>query len=183
MQFLIRAFGSQQIEIRCDNFHRQPVSVESAVVQHHVLAGAHAIENGARSGHGAHRKTRAQSLAERADVGRDSVIFLASAGCVTKAGDNFIQDQQCTLVMCEFAQPLQISFPRRDAAHVGHDGLSDHCRQFAAVLLHDAFERGHVVPRCKHHIVEGGRRNAFGVRNPCRIFRRTQLTPPGGCAR
>ena len=44
-----------------------------------------------------------------------------------------------------------------------------------AVLLHDAFERGHIVPGRQHHIVEGRCRNAFRVRNARGILGRTQL--------
>ena len=48
--------GSQQIKVRRDNFHGQAVPIEGSVVQHHVFAGAHAIEDGARSRHGSHRE-------------------------------------------------------------------------------------------------------------------------------
>src|SRR5258708_26632315 len=68
----------KQIQIRRDHTHGKRVAVESSVVQPHAAAPAHAVKDGARPRHGANRKPRAQSLAERAEVRRQAVMLLAS---------------------------------------------------------------------------------------------------------
>ena len=49
-------------KIRGDYFHCEAMSVERAVVQNHMVAPAHAVEDGARSGDGADWKACAEVL-------------------------------------------------------------------------------------------------------------------------
>ncbi len=114
----------------------------------------HALQDRTRSRHGSNGKPRAQSLAEGADIRLDAVIFLAAAGSVAEAGDHLVENQHRTTVSCELAQALQVSIAWKDATHVGHDGFGDHRGQFVPLPLQHIFERGHVVPRGEHDIVE-----------------------------
>ena len=131
------------------------MTVEGAVVQNHRVAPLHALEDRTWPSHSAHGKSCSQRLAESADVRDDAVIFLASARRVAEAGDHFIENQQCTTLLREFAHALQISVSWKDATHIGHDRLGDHGSQFVPMLLQNAFERGLVIPRRKHYVVKG----------------------------
>src|SRR5260370_21856908 len=89
-----RAFiRRKQVQIRRDHAHGEPMAVEGSVMQHHIAAPAHAVEDRARPRHGANRKTRSQSLAERSEVRRQAVMLLASAGCVAESVHNFIKNK------------------------------------------------------------------------------------------
>ena len=151
------------------------MTVKGAIVQNHVFAPTHALQDRTRSRHSSHGKSRAQSLAEGADIRLHAVIFLASAGSIAKAGDHFVKNQHRATFSREFSQALQVSISRKNATHVGHDGLGDHCGQFAPVLLRDMFESSHVVPGGQHDVVESRRRDAVGVRDARRVLDRAQL--------
>src|ERR1700690_8029 len=72
-----RAFiRGQQIQICRNHTHSEPVAIESAVVQYHVSAPAHAVENHTLSSDGAYWEAYPQSLAKGAEVGLQSVILL-----------------------------------------------------------------------------------------------------------
>ena len=114
--------------------------------------------------------------------GLHAVVLLASARGVAKAGDHFVQNQQRTVFLREFAKPLEISIARQDAAHVRHDWLGDHGREFVTVPLQKRFESSDVVPRRQHHIVESRGWNAFRVRDVGWILHAGPTAPAHGCA-
>lgn len=118
--------GREQVEIGRDYAHREPVAIEGSVVQHHVAAPAHAVKNLTGTGDGAHGKTRSQSLTERAEVGLEFVVLLASTLGVAESCDDFVKDEKRSMSMGQIADLLQITFAGQDAAHIGHDGLGDH---------------------------------------------------------
>ncbi len=183
VQSLIGPIRCQQVEIRRDNLHGEPVSIERAVMEDHVFAPAHPIEDGPRPRHRTHRKSCAQSLSEGTDVWPDAVILLTSPRSIAEAGDNFVKDQQCATVLRELAKPFEISIARQDATHVGHNGFGDHGGEFAAMLFHDSVECSNVIPGRQYNIVEDCRRDAFRVGNAGRILGRPQLFRADDCAR
>src|ERR1022692_675554 len=128
--------------------------IKGAIVQNHVFAPTHTLEDGTRSCDSSHGKSGAQSLTEGADVWLNAIIFLAPAGGVTEARDHFVKNQQRATFACEFAQAVQVSIARKDATHVRHDGLGDYRSQFVPVLSEHMFERGRVVPGRQHDVVE-----------------------------
>src|SRR5215510_3697965 len=106
------------------------MSVERSIVQDHMVAPSQAVQNGAWPCNGTNWKSRAQGLAECAEIRLDAVIFLAAAGGVAKAGHDFVQNQQRTTSVRQFVHTLQVSVSRKDATHIGHDRLRDYCCQF-----------------------------------------------------
>ena len=130
------------------------MAVEGAVVQHHALGPLQAIENGTRPGHRANGKTRAQSFTEGAEVRLESVVFLTPAWSITETRDHFIHDEQCAVIMGQIADFLQISIAGQDAAHVGHDGLSDDGGQVPPMFAQNTLQRHYVIPRGQHYIVK-----------------------------
>ena len=77
------------------------MAVERAVVQDHMVAPAHAVEDGARSGDGADRKACAECFAECAEVGLQAVILLASARSIAESGDHFVEDEESAVLVGE----------------------------------------------------------------------------------
>src|SRR5260370_29863867 len=75
----------KQVQIRRDHPHGEPMAVEGSVMQHHIAAPAHAVEDRALPRHGANWKTCSQSLAERAEVRRQIVMRLASTQGVAQS--------------------------------------------------------------------------------------------------
>src|SRR6202795_482916 len=150
-----RAFvRRKQIQIRRDHAHGEPVAIEGSVMQHHIAAPTHTVENRALPRYGANRKPRSQGLAERAEVRCQAVMLLASAGCVAESGHNFVQNKQRAKLMRQVADLLQISIARQDATHVRHDRLGDHGGQVSSMPAQNTFKRFEIVPWCKHYIVE-----------------------------
>src|SRR6202035_265719 len=82
VQGCVGLLAGEQVKVRGVHFHGEPVPIEGAVMQNHVFAPAHAIENRSWARDGANRKSRSQRLAEGADVRLDSIVFVASAGRV-----------------------------------------------------------------------------------------------------
>src|SRR5579884_2085867 len=115
------------------------MAVERAVVQDHVGSPTHAVENRTPPRDRAYGKACAEGLSEGAEIRMDTVVLLAASGRVTKAGDNFVEDEQHIILLCQLTYALQVPIPRRNAAHIGHDGLGDYRREFVSMLLHDSF--------------------------------------------
>src|SRR5208283_700816 len=74
----------EHIQVCGYDFHGQSMPVERAIVQNHLLAPLHAIENGPRPHHRAHRESCAQSLAEGTQIWLYAVIFLAAARSIAE---------------------------------------------------------------------------------------------------
>src|SRR5881275_2104837 len=101
------------------------MAVERTVVQDHVVAPAHAIENRARTSHRAHWESCTKGFSKSSAVGLNSVVLLTTAGSITEAGYNFIENEQRAAIMCQLANPLQVAVARWDTSHVRHYRLGD----------------------------------------------------------
>src|SRR5512142_1123138 len=151
------------------------MSIERSVVKHHVVSPAHAVENGTWSGHGANGKSGAERFAEGADIRLNSVVLLCATGSIPEPGHDLVKNEQGTALARQFANFLKITILRRNAAHVGHDGLGDDCRQLVTVPLHYSVQHGEIVPGSNDHIIKSGCRNALRIGNPSRIVAWSQL--------
>ena len=114
------------IERRIGRAHRQRIAAERRAVR----SGGHAFRGLVGRKHGADRKTAAQRLGERHDVGRDAGTLIGEqlAG-PPHAALHLVEDQQKAVLVAKLAQRLEKR--RRDGAHAAlahqrldHDGRS-----------------------------------------------------------
>src|SRR5215470_10327774 len=99
------------------------MAVERSIVQHHVLAPAHAVEDFAPACDGADGESRAKRFSESAEVRLQVEILLASARRVAKPRNHLIENEERSVAMGEIAQLLKIGIARQNAAHIRHDRL------------------------------------------------------------
>src|SRR5271165_1415843 len=167
--------GQQQVKTSRYNLHGQAMSIEGAVVQHHPFTPARAIENLSTPRVRSDGKTRAQSLAEDAEVRSQAVHLLATAGRVAEAGDRLVEDEQRAVLVSQFAHAFQVSRSWKYATHVGHDWLGNHGSQFMTMLSEDFLQHIKVIPSREHDVTEGARWDACGIRQRVRSGRRTKF--------
>ena len=80
--------------------------------------------------------------------GVTEVLLLGPAATEPKAGDHFVEDQQCTDAVALGAQALEESLRRRDHSHVRGDGLDDDRGNFVVELRHDVVRHDQRVGHC-----------------------------------
>ena len=62
VELAINVFGGEQIQVGCNHFHSQAMSIKRAIVQDHVFAPAHAFQDGTRYRHGSHGNPAPRAL-------------------------------------------------------------------------------------------------------------------------
>jgi hypothetical protein len=76
----------------------------------------------------------ADNFAERGEVGFDVEKLLRRSVVQTKAGDDFVDDQQRAILFRDLAQPREKTRCRRNDTHVGGDRLNDDGSNFVFFL-------------------------------------------------
>ncbi len=96
------------------------------------------------------REAAADDLAQRAEVGRDAVVFLRAAVGEAEAGHDLVEDQRNAVLLRDLPQPLQEARLGRQQAL---ERLDDHAGQLVLVLLDQALDHLEVVERRDQHLV------------------------------
>src|SRR6266403_537471 len=87
----------------------------------------------------------ADNFAQRGEIAFDLENLLRGAVVQTKAGDDFVDDQQRAIRFRDVAQAGQKARGGWDHAHVGGDRLNNDGGDFVPVLREDSVDRGQIM--------------------------------------
>src|SRR5690242_16120824 len=112
----------------------------------HNFAGLDQVHVLTAASEHAERRTRADGFGISGKIGRDAVEALGSSEAKPEAGDDFIKDEQCAVLECDFTKEFKKAGIRRDAAAVAQQRFANNCRDFAGVPLEGFAHAFRIVP-------------------------------------
>ena len=123
--------------------HRHGIGVVSAAMKDFVIGDqAHHSRAGRES---RQRKAAADGFRQANDVRLDPEIFARAAAGQFRAGFHFVENQQRAIFPGDFAQRLVVALVGHQDAHVHHDRLDDHRRDFAGIFGEQTLDAGEIV--------------------------------------
>ena len=112
---------------------------------------------------GTHGQATADHFAHGREVGCDAEVGLGTAVADAEAGHHFIEHQQSTVLLGDFAQTFQKTRLRCDEAGIADDRLKDHAGNGLRVLRKQLLDRFQVVVRGGEGVGCGAARHPRGV--------------------
>src|SRR6266542_1632572 len=144
---------------------RDRIAVESAGLEDHLTRALQLLgevaHDVASAYHGGQRKTAADDLAERRQIGHDTVILLGAAPGEAEAGDDLVEDQRDAVSRGHLPYAAEKCRVRDDEAL---EGLHDHRGQILVMRLDDGLRLGQIVERRDQHLFLDGLVDARRVR-------------------
>ena len=112
-----------------------------------------------------HRHSAADDLTQCGHIRLHAEPLLRAADAQTESCDNFVEDQNGSVLLGDLPQELQESFLRQNHAHVGGHRLHDESGNLVFIILKQLPDRISVIIESHQRLLCKGRRNAGAVRH------------------